>query len=166
MKAEVARRLAKPGMVVAKEPWSDAFWSEAQPLAVAHFDEVDGGVEPRRRLNLDAPFMQRLSDAGVLQLFTARADGELVGYYTWNVTNDVESAGLLIAQQGAWYVQNDRPRVACQMFDFAVGELKKMGVQCIFPHHRAQGRGAHLGRFFARRGAKKIQDTYSLWIGD
>ena len=166
LKAEVARRLAKPGLVVAQEPWSEAFWSEAEPLATRHFEEVDGGVEPRRRLNLDTAFMQRLADGGVLKLFTARVDGALVGYYTWNVTSDVESAGLLIAQQGAWYVEPGRTAVACRMFDFAVGELKKMGVQCVYPHHRAQGRGAHIGRFFVRRGAKKIQDTYSLWIGE
>lgn len=165
LKAEVARRLAKPGLAVAVEPWSDAFWSEAEPLATDHFEEVDGGVEPRRRFKLDTPFMQRLSDAGILKLFTARLDGRLVGYYTWNVTSDVESAGLLIAQQGAWYVEPNRPKVACCMFDFAVEELRKMGVQCIFPHHRVQGRGANIGRFFTKRGAKKIQDTYCLWIG-
>jgi hypothetical protein len=39
-------------------------------------------------------------------------------------------------------------------------------VQCIFPHHRTQGRGARIGRFFMRRGAKHIQQTYSLWIGN
>lgn len=166
LKAEVFRRLAKPGLQVVLEPWSDAFWSDAEALATAHFEEVDGGVEPKRPFKLDTGFMQRLYDGGVLKLFTARIDGRLVGYYTWNVTSDVESQGLLIAQQGAWYVAPGHPRIAGKMFDTAVSELRAIGVQCIFPHHRAQGRGAAIGRFFQRRGAKKIQDTYSLWIGD
>lgn len=166
LKAEVARRLAKPGLQVATEPWSGAFWSEAEALAKAHFEEVDGGVEPRRKLNLNLNTMQWASDNGTLKLFTARLDGRLVGYYTWNVMDDVESQGLLIAQQGAWYVSPGHPRAACLMFDFAIAELKALGVRCIYPHHRAQGRGADIGKFFRRRGAKKIQESYSLWIGE
>ena len=165
LKAEVTRRLARPGLTLAQEPWSEAFWSEARALAEAHFEEVDGGVEPNRPFKLDVGFMQKLSDGGVLKLFTARRDGRLVGYYTWNVQYDVESQGLLIAQQGAWYVEPSQTTTACRMFDYAIAELRKIGVQCVYPHHRAQVRGSNIGRFFRRRGAKKIQDTYSLWIG-
>lgn len=165
LKAEVARRMAKPGLQIAQEPWSGAFWSEAETLAKAHFEEVDGGVESGRSLNLNLNVMQWASDNGTLKLFTARMSGRLVGYYTWNISDDVESRGLLIAQQGAWYVAHGYPRAAYRMFDFAISELARMGVQYAYPHHRAQGRGADLGKFFRRRGAKKIQDTYSLRIG-
>lgn len=151
--------------VVALEPWSDAFWSECQRLAEDHFEEVDGGVEPRRKFKLDAGLMALLSDAGALQIVTARQDNALVGYFTWNVTLDPESEGLLIGQQGAWYVAPGHPRAAFKMFHKSVERMKSLGVQCIYPHHRTQGRGAGLGKFFKRQGAKEIQHTYSLWIG-
>ena len=134
-------------------------------LAEAHFEEVDGGVEPRRPFKLDRNLMRAMDELGVLKLITARIKGEMVGYYTWEVGPDVESEGLLIAQQGAWYVKPNHPLVAGRMFLMAVGILKAMGVKVIFPHHRTQGRGAHIGRFFEKMGAKRIQETYCLWIG-
>lgn len=162
LKAEVMRRLAPKGYSIALEPWSAAWWSEARPLAELHFEEVDGGVEANRSMNVDEGQMARLSDAGVLKLVTARLDGRMVGYYTWNVSLDVESAGLMIAQQGAWYVEEGHPRLAIQMFDASVSELRKLGVRFAYPHHRLQGRGANIGKFFKRCGAKPIQITYSL----
>lgn len=147
------------------EPWSDALWAEMKPHAEAHFAEVDGGVEPRRVFRLDTRLMQAIADAGSLKVVIGRQDGALVGYFTWNITPDVESEGLLIAQQGGWYVAPGHPRIAAEMFDVSVRELRALGVQCIFPHHRTQGRGANIGRFFMRRGAKDIQRTYCMWIG-
>ena len=151
--------------VIGLESWSAQFWRDAEALAVAHFDEVDGGVEPNRPFILDCDLMQALDQAGALKIVTARRDGQLVGYYTWNVSLDVESKGLLIAQQGAWFVAPGNSGAAVRMFDLAVEKLQAMGVKCIYPHHRTQGRGANIGRFFQRRGAKEIQRTYSLWIG-
>src|ERR1700744_645537 len=100
---------------VALEPWSADLWAEMKPHAEAHFEEVDGGVEPRRKFKLDEPLMQAIADAGSLKTVIARCEGKLVGYYTWNIQPDVESAGLLIAQQGAWYVDPGHPRVAVMM---------------------------------------------------
>lgn len=154
-----------PDYSISVEPWSDEWWAQAKPLACSHFEEVDGGVEPNRPFDLDCTLMAALDLAGCLKLVTARLSGKMVGYYTWNISPDVESRGLLIAQQGAWYVAPGHPRVAVEMFDFAVSALRQCGVKCLFPHHRVQGRGSNIGRFFKRRGATKTQDTYSLWIG-
>lgn len=151
---------------VALEPWSAALWAEMEAPANAHFEEVDGDVEPKRRFKLDLGLMQALADAGALKVVIAREAGRLVGYYTWNIMPDVESEGLLVGHQGAWYVRLGHPRAAYEMFHVAVAELKALGVRCIFPHHRTQGRGAHIGKFFMRQGAKDIQRTYSLWIGE
>lgn len=152
-------------IVVAEAPWGDAIWAEMKPLAEKHALEVDGGVEPRRRFKLDEAVMRSLAAAGVLHLIVARAAGKLIAYFTWNVMPDVESEGLIIALQGAWYVEPGYPRVAAMTFDASIDMLRNLGVQMIYPHHRTQGRGASIGRFFRRRGAKHIQQTYSLWIG-
>ena len=150
---------------VGLEPWSDGLWAEMKPHAEAHFAEVDGGLEPYRQFNLDLRLMHAIADAGSLKVVIARKAGELVGYFTWNLMLDVECEGLLIAQQGGWYVAPGHPSVAAKMFDASVAAFKAMGVKCLFPHHRTNGRGSNIGRFFQRRGARHIQHTYSLWIG-
>jgi hypothetical protein len=152
-------------VVVAETPWGDAIWAEMKPLAEKHAREVDGGVEPRRRFKLDEAAMRAMAQAGILHLIIARAAGKVVGYFTWNIQSDVESEGLLIAMQGAWYLEPGFPRLAAQMWDASIDMLRSLGVQMVFPHHRTQGRGSGIGRFFRKRGAKHIQDTYSLWIG-
>lgn len=167
LKADARAELATmiPGYRVEIEPW-EAFWKEARPLAEAHSVEVDGGVEPRRRFKVDENQMLLMQRYGVLKVFALRKDGVLVGYLTWQMMKDVESEGLLIAQQGAWYVAPGHARGARKLFVESIATLRdKFQVQHIFPHHRTQGRGDSLGRFFARMGAKKIQETYSLWIG-
>lgn len=152
-------------VVVALEPWA-TFWPDAAPLAEAHFAEVEGGVEPRRKNELDLDLMVILDRSGSLKLFSARDQGTMVGYLTWTLTPDVESRGLLIAMQGGWYVVPGRPRVALQLFDYSIPCLRQLGVSCLFPHHRTQGRGDALGKFFRRRGGKLIQHGYCLWIGE
>lgn len=152
-------------LTVQIEPWA-TFWLDAAPLAAAHSIEVDTGVESRRKFKVDTEMMAMMNLAGSLIIITARLDHKLVGYFTWTIAPDVESLGLLIALQGAWYVSPGSPRAAYAMFDHSIQALRTRGIRCIFPHHRLQGRGQGLGKFFHRRGAKLIQHTYCLWIGE
>jgi len=152
---------------VASEPWSSGWWAEAKPLAESHFNETDGDdIEPKRKFNLSERLMALMYEAGALLLITARKDGKMVGYHTWQVSEDVESEGLLVAYMGGWYCSPGNARAAFELFNKSVEVLKSMGVQCIFPHHRTKGRGSDIGKFFMRQGAIPIQATYSLWIGD
>ena len=103
---------------------------------------------------------------GSLKIITARLAGRLIGYFTWTISPDPESRGLLLGLQGAWYVAPGYPRAAVKMFDESVRVLKSCGVKCVVPHHRLQGRGSGISRFFRRRGAVDIQHNFALWIGD
>lgn len=145
----------------------DTMWGEAEALANAHFAEVDGGVESRRKFNLQLGTMRSLENLGSLIVMCARLkpEGRLIGYFTWQIAEDVES-GLLAAWQGAWYVEPGHWGVARAMLHKSIPCLRERGVQIAFPHHRLQGRGQAIGRAFERLGAKPIQITYSLWIGD
>ena len=154
-----------PCFSIAIEPFSSEWWRDVKRLGEQHFEEVDGGIEPRRPFKLDENVMAALERIGAVKIFVARAAGKIIGYFTWQISHDVESEGLMIAQQGAFYVEPGNPKVAHALFERSVRDLRSMGVKCVFPHHRTQGRGSHLGRFFERRGAKKIQETYVLWIG-
>jgi hypothetical protein len=166
LKQQINERISRDSYDIKVETWSSDLWRDAKQSAESHFVEVDGGIEPNRKFVLDEDLMQNLQDAGLLLIVTARKNGQFIGYFTWQISPDIESKGLLIAQQGAWYVNPGHPRIAFKMFDKSVDELKRRGVKCIFPHHRTQGRGANIGKFFEKRGAKLIQHTYSLWIGE
>lgn len=149
----------------AMESW-DELWPDAEALAADHFAEVDKNIEPLRPLNVNAGLMRRMWQTGVLNIATARRNGRLVGYCTWNVAPDPESAGIIIGKQGAWFVERGLGGTGLQLYLFSLRCLAQMGVHCVYPHHRTQGRGAGLSKFFLSIGAKKIQDEYSLWIGD
>lgn len=167
MRVGVAELLpkAKASIVVAVEPFR-SMWPEGHKLAAEHFIEVEEDVEPRRPFRLNEAAVDQLEAIGCMKIVTIRVDGVLAGYCTWQIAPDVESEGLLVAFQGAWFVAPRWRGLGDKMFRFAKAELKRLGVHMMFPHHRLQGRGAELGDYFRRQGAKEIQHTYSLWIGD
>lgn len=149
---------------IREEPWGE-FEPEAKLLASLHWNEVDEGVEPRRRYAPNWGLMKKLVEAGCLKVYGARGAGRLVGYLLWQVAPDLESEGLAIAQMGPWFVLPGFPRAALQLWDYSIQALKGLGVRCLYPHHRTQGRGSALGKFFLRQGGKLTQQTYTLWIG-
>ena len=153
------------GAALARESIAEV-WKELDLLAVSHFAEVDGGVEPRRPYAPDWGLMKDMERLGIFCLYTARINGKLVGYITWQKSVDVESKGLLVGFQGAWFVAPKHPLTAWKLFIWSMNDLKAQGVKILFVHHRMQGRGAGLGKFFSRMGAKLIQHNYSLWIGE
>jgi hypothetical protein len=138
---------------------------DIEALGRAHFEEVDGGVEPNREYGLAHDLILAAEKAGGVKCMTARKGGVLVGYITWNISPDLESFGRIIATQGAWYASTDAGFcVGYRLYKQSLDFLKGLGVKQVFPHHRLQGRGKKLGKFFQRLGAKEIQHTYSLWL--
>lgn len=151
-----------------EEKFSAAWWAEAGPMATEHFKEVEEGVEARRPLRLNTRLFRDLNECGAIKIWTARAGARLVGYITWTITPDIESEGLTIGKQGAWFVSPavSSLHIGARLFTYSIEQMKRLDVDCVFPHHRMQGRGSALGVFFERLGAKKIQDEYLLWIKD
>ncbi len=166
LKADAAR-IARAGIVIGPERW-DSIWPEVDSLGAAHYGEVCARSEPNRPYKLDAAAMRAMNEARTLLIFTARVDGVLAGYCMWTLANDVESAGLLIAQHGPWFVKEEFKglNLGAKLFDLSIDELRLIGVKCVFPHHRLEGRSAKVGAFYRRRGAVEIQRTYSMWLGE
>ena len=167
IKREAIEEGRVPHVAIGQEPW-DAVWPEIDALFAEHFNEVEGELAENRPYKLDEPAMRAMDAAGVLRTVTARVDGILAGYCMWQVTKDVESEGMLIAQHGPWFVRKGYAQLMLgpKLFDASIAELRAIGVLNAFPHHRLQGRGAKLGAFFRRRGAVETQRTYSLWLGE
>jgi hypothetical protein len=150
---------------VMREPFT-AIWPAISGMVEAHAKEVEPEGTPRQ-IKPDIPKMIQADRLGIIIWFTLRVDGELKGYCSWNLSMDLESEGLPIATQGAWFVEEGAPwGSAAKLFMVSLDELKRTGVQCVFPHHRMQGRGVRLGKFFQSLGAIPTQQTYMLWIGE
>ena len=146
------------------EPF-DAIWPAIDVLAREHSHEVE--PESPRRFVLDARRMSEANRLGFVRIHTARVNGVLFGYCTWNVMWDLESEGLPIATQGAWFVRRNAPfGLGRKLFIESLASLRSIGIQCAFPHHRLLGRGTRLDHFFRALGAIPIQQTYMLWIGE
>lgn len=153
------------GIELAEETWVQVR-EAGMALASLHSAEVDEGIEPRRKFELDGALIEAANNTGALRIYTARLDNVLIGYCTWNVSFDAESKGLLIATQGAWFMHPSHVGSGTTLFEASLNALKRLGVKCVFPHHRTQGRGAGLERYFLRLGATRHQVDYTLWIGD
>jgi len=122
-----------PAVCYAIERWSQVA-DEAQEIGAEHFAEVEYGLDPRRKWRLSAHLMSALDAIGASLIVTARVDGVLAGYFTWQITEDVESEGLLIAQQGAWFVRAAYSdyHLGLALLKLSISELKTRGVKCIF----------------------------------
>lgn len=167
IKRQAIEESATPHIAIGPESW-ESVWPEIDVLFDEHFGEVEGDLAIQRPYRLDEPLMRGLCTAKIMRIFTARVNGELAGYCMWQVTPDVESAGMLIAQHGPWFVRKKFKNLMLgpRLFDASLDDLRALGVKNAFPHHRLQGRGAKLGSFFKRRGAVETQRTYSLWLGE
>jgi len=152
-----------------KETVADV-WDELEALGRRHFYEVDGhgADEPNRPYKLSRKLLDAAERVGVLHIYTARVDGQLGAYCLWNVGEDAESEGLLIADMGPWYVAPEHRRLllGAKVLKFSIKELKVKGVKNLYLHHRLHGRGCGAGILFDRLGAKEIKREFSLWIGD
>lgn len=125
-------------------------------LAALEHEEID----EERPLEADWRTMQIINEKGNFRVLVARVNGEMVGYLSFFVDFDIESYGTLIVNQSAWFVKKGYPIVGLRMYDRAIEEFKKMGVKFVYLHHTIHGRGAKLGKFFERKGAKLLGYNY------
>ena len=159
----------RPGanVILALEPFAKAL-PEMLVLGRNHFVEVDGqALDNRRPFDPDVAVMEQLNRVGTFRVFSARLAGKMIGYCTWNISYDLESRGLVIAEQGAFYMVPGHGRAAFRLFKFSLLGLRELGVKLAFPHHRLNGRASwRLGDWYQRIGATPEQVDYRLWLED
>lgn len=123
-------------------------------------------IEEERPVGADWKTMQIINEQGNFRVLVARVDGEMVGYLSFFIDFDIESYGTLIVNQAAWFVRKGYPMVGLRLYDRAMEEFKKMGVKFVYLHHTVHGRGAKLGHFFERKGAKLLGYNYVVNMKD
>jgi hypothetical protein len=133
-------------------------WDELVPLMAAHLAErEDAGELPP--LDIDRVQYEVLDALGKHRAFTARADGELVGYASFVVTTSLHHRTDLRAMHDALYLlPGHRSGLAgIQLIAFADRELRAEQVSTI--HHVAPA-GSPLGRALERMGNRPHEMIY------
>lgn len=150
---------------LAAESW-DKFAPDATDLFSLHGAEV-GELDTRRPLKVNWGAAEAAAKAGILRIWTARDDGQLVGYLVWYLIHPLDSATTLAAEMGPWFVDPGwrRQGLGTQMMLRSISDLRLEGIQQIYPHFRTRG-GEHVGKMLEALGAVEIERVMSLWIGD
>jgi hypothetical protein len=152
---------------VGPETWP-SMCEEGVKLAAEHFGEANPLVPQWYKYHPNMDLLGQMASAGVLKIWTARVNCELVGYILWTLSQDPEAFPQVIADQGAWYIQpKARPSgLGLALLRKSVEDLKALGVNSLHLHHPTAGRGAKLAPLFEALGASRTQVRYTLWLGE
>lgn len=107
---------------------------DGEPLLLRHWQEIAH--------YLDIPYAPRwdgyenLERAGILRIFTARLDGQLVGYCVFTVAHSMHYATSLEASEDVLFVapEQRKGRVGIKLIEFSDTVLKLEGVQLVRRH--------------------------------
>ncbi len=157
----------RSGVVIALEPFA-SMWPEFGLLASKHFREVESPSENSRPYKLNTMLMDMANKLGHMPMLSARVDGRLAGYLTWNLMQDIECSELKTAHQGAWYVSPEYKALGLgwKLLRAGLKMLTEAGIDEVFLHHRLSGRARDLSVLFRRLKAVPIQSTYYLKLKD
>ncbi len=145
-------------------------WSDIWPAGEALFLEHRLAVvkeHPNLPYNMDFVLAQQYSDLGIMQCVAAHAEGGLIGYCIFFISPSIESAGIMCASQGPWFVTHEwrHSSVGFKMWKEAIAALRLRGVQHVLAH-RYERSDPRLDDFFTRQGAEPFARVFSLVIGD
>jgi L-amino acid N-acyltransferase YncA len=117
-------------MIFQVEAWSDCK-SEIIALARQHHVECRVDSEP---FELDEQTYDALEELGKLNVFTARDEGELVGYLVNIVTRHMHF-NKLVSQHSGWFVRPDKRGIGYKLLKLSEDGLRAMGVQKMYGSH-------------------------------
>lgn len=115
-------------IIFAVEPWATA-QHDFPPLFVQHYAEI---AEDKAAIPLDPDWdkYERLANAGVLKIITARKDGELVGYAFLLIDTHLHYRSTKFAAFDIYWLHPScrGGRTAVRFFRFIEGVIKAEGV--------------------------------------
>lgn len=149
-------------MIYAQETMAQA-WAEMEPLFVKHYKEI-AWHQDKIPLAPDCAAYAELEAKGIWKLYTARREGELVGYACWFVSTYLHYNTTRCAQNDVIYVDPSyRGKTGMQLIRFSETELKKLGVQVLSLHIKEC---LNWGPLAQRVGFEHTEANWQKWIGD
>lgn len=118
----------------AREEYSDALVDEIGPLLVRHWHEVAHYADIPLAPRWDR--YRALADTGALRVYTARIDGQLVGYSVHFVAPSLHYGTALTASEDLVFVAPEyrKGRLGYGLIQFADAQLRADGVQVGYRH--------------------------------
>ena len=140
----------------------DGFWRDGQRLFAEHKAEVGGrdGVI----LNPNIPLVRNLADLGAMQILTARANGEMIGYLVSLISPSLEDAGLTTALQTIFFVSKKYRGIGPRLERSSIEMLRSRGVGEVVMRAGVRGSGPKLKALYERLGAEDYGQLYTLML--
>ncbi len=150
--------------VVYQEETVEEIIPDIKPLLEDHWEEVAINQD-KIKLNPDFEAYKALGSSGKAKFYSARVDGELVGYFVVIVNKHIHYSDHIFAYNDVIYIKDELrdSGVGKRLIQFAEDMLKQDGVSVLVintkVHQPFDGLMRHIGYTLAER-------VYSKYIGD
>ena len=136
---------------------------DIKPLIEKHWEQIALNKD-KIKLNPDWEAYQSLYMSGNLKIYTARDDGELVGYFIVGVSPNIHYKDHLFATCDIIYVKPDKRAgmTGFKLSKFAEARLKELGVSVININTKVH---APFDSLMERMSYNLIERLYSKYIG-
>jgi hypothetical protein len=137
--------------------WNE-FWPWAEPLFADHRAELGQTQFP---LDVDVEMVKDFVADGNAIIMGLLVDESLVGYCIWYITMSFESRGVVVGQQGPWYVSPQWRHHGGWLFRKSFAVLRERGVAQVSVHCAPQD-AEKFGKFFSAMGGLEIAREWSI----
>ena len=137
--------------------------AEMQPMFEAQWKEVEGNQD-ELPLEPDYAQYQKLCEADMLKIVTARLDGELIGYLVTFVVPHLHHMNTRWASSDIFYIKPKyrNTAVAAKLIHMTENLLRDKGVKMLSLHMKAH---VPFDKLAEGCGFDKFEITYSKYIG-
>ncbi len=134
-------------------------------LAKRHYAEI-AGDQDKIPLAIDTEDYLRREAAGTFRLFTARRDGELVGYIQWYFCEPARYRTTLYVEEASyWLAPEERRGMAGVMFIKAA--LAALPRPCkVQMREKESFAGGKVALLLERLGLKPVERVFAAWLED
>lgn len=150
-------------IVCAAEMFSLELVAEAAPLLEQHYQEI---AWCREKIPLDPDYSRYAAGqhSGAIRVFTARQDGELIGYAVYIVGPHLHYKQTMWAMNDVLFVAEGRRgyRAGSKLIRFAEEAMRLSGVQVIGLHIKDANNWGPLAKFL---GYERVETNWLRWIG-
>lgn len=121
-------------MLILQRERAHTLWPEIMPLLIEHKEEIAHYQDIELDPDIDA--YNTCDMMGMLRCYTARLNGELVGYACFFVKQNMHYQGSMQAVQDVLFVTKPHRhgRVGYKLIRFSEEELRKEGCQVCYQH--------------------------------
>lgn len=133
-------------------------WDEAWPLLKAHWEEIARYKDIP--LNPDFDLYHAAELNGVLRVYTARAEGLLIGYAAFMVRSNAHYKDSKQAVQDVVFLRKECRRgvAGIQLIKYAEDQLAEEGVQVVYHHVKVKN---NFGPILGRMGYEQVETIWA-----